>query len=53
MKYVVVTNWKLESFEKEVNMLLSQGWKLQGGASVTTSLGNEKTFFQALTKEGE
>ena len=53
MKYVVVTNWKLESFEKEVNMLLSQGWKLQGGVSVTTSLGNEKTFFQALTKEGE
>lgn len=53
MKYIVVTSWKLESFEREVNMLLSQGWKLQGGVSVTTSVGDEKILFQALTKEGE
>ena len=51
MKYIVVINWKLEAFEKEVTILLEQGWKLQGGVAVTTSTGNEKVFCQALTKE--
>lgn len=51
MQYLVLTGWKLTEFEQRIELYLNDGWKLQGGVSVTTSLANEITYAQALTKE--
>jgi len=50
MQYTVVTHWKLEEFEKMVNAYLEDGWAPVGGVAMTTSLGNERTFAQAMIK---
>lgn len=50
MTYTVVTHWKLEEFEKMVNAYLDEGFRPVGGVAITTSLGNEKTFAQAMIK---
>ena len=53
MKYTVLTHWKLAEFEKLVEAYLKEGWVLQGGVALTTSLGNEQTFAQEMIKQGE
>ena len=51
MKYKVVEHWDLEEFESIINLLLYQGWALQGGVSIAFSPGGEQSFTQALIKE--
>lgn len=54
MIYTVVTHYSLVELVKEINNLLAQGWKLQGGISITTSgIGSEEytSFAQAITRK--
>jgi hypothetical protein len=46
-RYKVVSATQLEELEKQVNNLLANGWKLQGGVSV--GVGNSY-FYQAMAK---
>ena len=53
MKYIIVTDIYENNFQLEVNKLLSEGWKLQGGISIThpISWNNDTVYTQALYKE--
>ena len=51
MKYKVVEHWELGEFESQVNLLLYQGWTLQGGVSITIGPSGERILAQALIKE--
>lgn len=35
MKYQVVSSANLETLESRINQLISEGWELQGGVSVS------------------
>jgi hypothetical protein len=52
MKYMIVTEWRQEVFEKVVQQFLDEGWILQGGVSITVN-ANTGTIYtaQALVKE--
>lgn len=49
MKYTVIWADTLAILKQKVNVYLSEGWRLQGGITLTKN-GN---FVQAATKEGE
>lgn len=54
MKYTIVNEWRQDVFEGKVQDLLDEGWKLQGGVSVSVNgQSNEMYFVQALVKEEE
>ena len=49
MEYKLITETKQKSLENEVNKHLKQGWKLQGGVSISQKQGNLTNIFcQAL-----
>jgi hypothetical protein len=50
-QYRIVENWSRNALEKTVEELLADGWTLVGGVAMTTSLGNERTYAQAMIKE--
>ena len=54
MKYCVVAESNIESLEKEVALLISKGWKPQGGinAVILAPIMNIKFYQQAMVKEG-
>ena len=54
MKYKVIANSSLETFEQEVNNHIKQGWELLGGVSVSISESDEYCYMlyaQAMTKK--
>lgn len=52
MKYKVLFNYDTEKLEEQVNYFLKNGWKLQGGISVTFKVtGQNLIYAQAMTKE--
>ena len=54
MKYKVIEDDILSSFERAVNTSLKEGWKLHGNTSIISrdSLGfSHTTYFQAMTRE--
>lgn len=52
MEYILVSHWKLVEFDKNVNYLLSRGWKCQGGVSVAVNSNTGETLYaQAMIKE--
>ena len=50
IEYRVVTAHKLDRFNNTVNTMLSIGWKLQGGVSISKS-GLSTVYAQAVVKE--
>lgn len=50
MKYTIVSHWKREQFQAEVERHLRQGWTLQGGVATTDTSVNA-SFHQAMVKE--
>jgi hypothetical protein len=55
MKYIVVQNTDRQFFEREVNRLLKDGWKLQGGVSMVILEGSMEhyRYAQAIIKEDD
>jgi hypothetical protein len=59
MEYIIVVEWESSlEFTKEVNGLLQDGWKLQGGVSITYDHDKDingnafgTMFAQALVRE--
>lgn len=57
-QYKVVSNSHLDILEKEVNDLIAQGWKPQGGISLAykhehaPNLVSHLLYCQAMVKEG-
>jgi hypothetical protein len=49
MNYVVVTSWSVTNFEQSVMNYLKDGWRLQGGVSLTINNG-ETIYAQAMIK---
>lgn len=45
MKYMIVEALSIDILEIRVSRLLKEGWKLQGGITVS-----EETFYQAMFK---
>jgi len=50
MNYVVITGNNLEEFQDDVNMYLSNGFRLVGGVSVFQADGLGIVYSQALVK---
>ena len=50
MQYMIVTNYRPEDLATEVNKLIKDGWKPQGGISMADKGGMNLTFAQALVK---
>jgi hypothetical protein len=54
MKYIVISQQERFNypnlFEKQIEEKLKNGWKLQGGISVVSTMG-EIYYYQALIKE--
>jgi hypothetical protein len=54
MEYRVISESKMADLVKEVNNAIKQGWKLQGGVSVTKGLapllGQAFVWAQAMVK---
>jgi len=49
MEYKVVkVQSSIKEFTDKVNALIQEGWKPQGGVSITTSQGNYETYIQAM-----
>lgn len=46
MEYRIISSFSIEEMQKEINSLLLQGWKLQGGICVY-----ERGFAQAVVKD--
>ena len=51
MEYLVIEHYRISIFTQLVNEALAKGWKLQGGVSVSVTLGNVTIFYQAIIKE--
>lgn len=49
MKYTVVKTKKLEELIEQVNLLIQEGWKPQGGICESASQG-AVDFYQAMIK---
>lgn len=52
MQYKVVHGDGIVDIEKEVQELMRQGWKPQGGISETTYIGGQVLLVQAMVKAG-
>lgn len=53
-RYIVVTDDDYQDFIQEVNDRIAEGWKLQGGVSVTALSGGDdvyRRYFQAMIKD--
>lgn len=50
-QYVVVTATDVETFEKNVNDALADGFKLAAGFAVVPLEGDKAEFFQPVVKE--
>lgn len=52
MKYIVIRNHhSLEDFQETINRFLENGWKLQGGVSISVYEYPRTAYAQALVKE--
>ena len=50
--YKIVKDWDINAFENKVIKLMVDGWKCQGGVSMTISTNGERVYAQAMTYEG-
>lgn len=51
IKFETVTHWKRNEFDVAVTKYLNDGWKLQGGISVTVNSASEDVlYFVGMTK---
>ena len=51
MNYIVVKHHKISEFEASVTAYLQDGWKLQGGVSMTVNSNTGEGFYaQAMIK---
>jgi hypothetical protein len=54
MKYMIVTEWRQEVFEKVVQKFLDEGWTLQGGVSIAVNPNSGEIYTaQALVRGKE
>jgi hypothetical protein len=50
IKFETVTHWKRNEFDAAVTKYLNDGWKLEGGISVTVNLAGDVLYFVGMTK---
>ena len=50
IKFETVTHWKRNEFDATVTKYLNDGWKLEGGISVTVNLAGDVLYFIGMTK---
>ena len=50
IKFETVTHWKRNEFDVAVTKYLNDGWKLEGGISVTVNLAGDVLYFVGMTK---
>ena len=50
IKFETVTHWKRSEFDVMVTKYLNDGWKLEGGISVTVNLAGDVLYFVGMTK---
>jgi hypothetical protein len=48
IEYKIVQDWDVNAFENKVTKLLNDGWKCQGGVSMTISVNGGRNFSQAM-----
>lgn len=53
MNYIVVTDWLLHGFQKTITDYLKDGWRLQGGVSLTKNFANGETIYAQAMIKGE
>lgn len=52
IKFKTITHYNRDMFDNEVNRHLNDGWKLEGGVSVTFNSSNrDYVYIIAVTKE--
>ena len=50
-KYKIVEEQSKFSLEREVNKIIKEGWKPQGGLQIVRDNYEHERFFQAMVKE--
>ena len=50
-KYKIVEEQSKFSLEREVNKIIKEGWKPQGGLQIVRDSYNIEKFYQAMVKE--
>ena len=50
IKFETITHWKRNEFDATVTKYLNDGWKLEGGISVTVNLAGDVLYFVGMTK---
>jgi hypothetical protein len=50
LEYRIIEASSAATLEERITMLLSNGWKLQGGICVNRDLGNRTVYYQAVSK---
>lgn len=51
LEYTVISHYKFDEFEKQVNDMLKGGWDIQGGVSISIDGDGDMIFAQAFTQE--